>query len=199
MSYLFVEGNDGSGKSTACQMIREYLENKDYDVTLLKFPTDNWIGRTTDDRSAHGFLVDIAAELARNIPNKPRTIVLCDRGFVSTMAYQGIKWWEVHQYLPPLVLQERMAVLRIHWPVSRLIQHMKDRGDSKVGSDCEYDGTELEAKLRSIDARYGRVMNDLFQAWLTNNKRVLYTIKPGDYDSWGDLHASIAKMLDSYY
>lgn len=199
MSYLFVEGCDGSGKTFACDFIRDYLEKKDYTVVPLQFPSERWVGHTNDDRSAHGFLVDIASELVRNIPVNPRTVVLCDRSFVSTMVYQNVKWIEVFQYLPPLVLQEKFTVLRLQWPVSRLVQHMEERGDSKVGADDEYNHEELERKLKGLNARYDRAMNQLFQAWLTSPKRVLYSIRPGDHDTWGDMNASIAGMLDSYF
>jgi len=199
MSYLFVEGCDGSGKTYACDFIRDHLEKKDYTVVPLQFPTDLWVGNTTDDRSAHGFLVDIASELIRNVPVNPRTVVLCDRSFVSTMVYQNVKWIEVAQYLPPMVLQEKFTVLRLQWPVQRLVQHMKGRGDSRVGADTEYTDEELEQKLNAMNARYDRAMNQLFQAWLTNPKRVLYSIRPGDHDTWGDMNASIDRMLNSYF
>ena len=48
--YIVLEGIDGSGKSTQIQLLKENLENKGYNVTIVEEPTDSDIGRIIRER-----------------------------------------------------------------------------------------------------------------------------------------------------
>jgi dTMP kinase len=106
--FLVFEGIDGSGKGTQSKMLSKWLMEKGYDVFLTSEPTDGKIGKIireslkkdgldpviesllfAADRKQH--TIEISAELKRN------RLVICDRYFYSSIAYQGahgidLKW-----------------------------------------------------------------------------------------------------------
>ncbi len=99
---IVFEGTDGTGKSTQHQLLGEYLLKRHYPVISTREPTDGTFGKKIrqlytnrtmfspeeelqlflDDRKQH---VD---ELIAPALEKGK-IVLCDRYFLSTAAYQG--------------------------------------------------------------------------------------------------------------
>lgn len=99
---IVFEGIDGTGKTTQIQILADYLRNKGYPVTTTREPTDGIYGKKIralysnrdnstpeeelelflDDRREHVELV-IEPALAEG------HVVLCDRYYLSTAAYQG--------------------------------------------------------------------------------------------------------------
>lgn len=99
---IVFEGIDGTGKSTQLPLLATYLEDKGFTVTVTREPTDGVYGKKIralysnrgnstpeeelqlflDDRKEHIEQV-IAPDLALG------KIVLCDRYYLSTAAYQG--------------------------------------------------------------------------------------------------------------
>lgn len=99
---ITIEGIDGVGKTTQARLLKEYLIGKGYDVIKLREPTDGHWGKKIKNLSKHGrtvspkeecqwFLNDRKEDVERNI--KPALaegkIVIMDRYYYSTMAYQG--------------------------------------------------------------------------------------------------------------
>lgn len=99
---IVFEGTDGTGKSTQLKLLSDYLKEKDYPVISTREPTEGQYGMKIRqlyvDRSSYSheeelelFLADrrehvdtlLAPSLAEG------KIVLCDRYFLSTAAYQG--------------------------------------------------------------------------------------------------------------
>ena len=96
---VVIEGIDGSGKSTLCSRLGEMLSEKGYSVVLTAEPTHDRIGRIirtgaipgisqateallfAADRSDHTEAMERWAEEGK--------IVICDRYFASTIAYQS--------------------------------------------------------------------------------------------------------------
>ena len=97
------EGIDGAGKTTQARLLHEYLLNRGFDVLLTKEPTDSIYGRrirklAQEDRFSVApkeeyrlFVNDRKVHVENLI--KPaltaKKIVILDRYYFSTIAYQG--------------------------------------------------------------------------------------------------------------
>jgi dTMP kinase len=103
---LFVfEGIDGSGKSTQAGLLTEHLAREGYDAVLLREPTDGKYGkkirlaahanrrREDPEREYELFLLDRKQNVEENIGPAlaNRRVVVLDRYYFSTMAYQGAR------------------------------------------------------------------------------------------------------------
>jgi dTMP kinase len=103
---LFViEGIDGSGKTTQAERLAAYLAREGYDVVCLREPTDgrwgrqireaarNADGRDDPEREYRLFILDRKENVERNIVPAlaGRRVVILDRYYLSTMAYQGAR------------------------------------------------------------------------------------------------------------
>jgi dTMP kinase len=100
---LVFEGLDGAGKTTQIRLLDERLRCQGYDVVCLKEPTEGPWGQKLRHLAQYGreqvspavelewFLQDRREDVAQNIrPALARgQIVLLDRYYFSTMAYQG--------------------------------------------------------------------------------------------------------------
>lgn len=98
--YVF-EGIDGGGKSTIARMLSDKLSATfGRDTVLTAEPSDSWIGdcvrranreNVNDFAEALLFMADRAQhtqEIARAVDEGK--IVICDRYYISTLAYQGV-------------------------------------------------------------------------------------------------------------
>lgn len=103
---LFViEGIDGSGKSTQAGLLADWLEGEGYDAVRLREPTDGRYGtqirraahanlqREDPDREYELFLLDRRENVEQHIGPalRERRVVVLDRYYFSTMAYQGAR------------------------------------------------------------------------------------------------------------
>jgi dTMP kinase len=100
--FIVFEGIDGTGKSTQQKLLAEVLRKHGYKVIETREPTNGKFGRkirehylNRDTLSADGelelFIADRKEHLQKVIlpALSAGTIVLCDRYFLSTAAYQG--------------------------------------------------------------------------------------------------------------
>jgi len=102
--YLIVlEGVDGTGKSTQCGLLADYLESCDYSVLRLREPTTGVWGQkirkiltegrgdVTPEEELQYFINDRKEDVEQNIRPalEQGNIVLIDRYYYSTAAYQG--------------------------------------------------------------------------------------------------------------
>mgnify|MGYP001823570064 CR=1 FL=1 len=99
---IVFEGTDGTGKSTQLQLLGNYLLEKGYPVVATREPTDGRYGQqirrlyTSRDTCSREeelelFLADRREHVTQIITpalNEGK-IILCDRYFLSTAAYQG--------------------------------------------------------------------------------------------------------------
>lgn len=100
---LVFEGIDGSGKSTQARLLYETLLRKGIKAVLTKEPTDGPFGKKLRQLAQQGrdeislqeeydlFMQDRAEHVEKElIPQLDQgAVVVCDRYFYSTMAYQG--------------------------------------------------------------------------------------------------------------
>jgi dTMP kinase len=109
--FIVFEGLDGAGKTTQVHLLVTRLQQCGYDVVRLKEPTDGHWGQKIRRLAQHGrqhvsletelawFLEDRRQDVAENI--KPALargqIVVLDRYYFSTMAYQGARGGDPHR------------------------------------------------------------------------------------------------------
>lgn len=101
--FITFEGADGCGKTTQLNLLKEYLENKGFEVVLTREPGGvglgekvreillNYDGEVSDRCESFLFLADRAQNVDVIITPaiKSGKIVLCDRHTDSSIAYQG--------------------------------------------------------------------------------------------------------------
>ncbi|MCX7017301.1 MAG: dTMP kinase, partial [Candidatus Sumerlaeota bacterium] len=100
---VVLEGIDGTGKSTQARRLAEALEARGHTTRVLREPTDGphgselrrmaREGRTDPQRERALFIADRREDVERNIrPALARgEIVVMDRYYFSTVAYQGAR------------------------------------------------------------------------------------------------------------
>ena len=101
--FITFEGADGCGKSTQRDLLKEYLENKGFEVVLTREPGAKGLGEEIRKLLLHydGYVSPkcetfmFLADRAQHVDTIIKTaveegkIVLCDRHTDSTIAYQG--------------------------------------------------------------------------------------------------------------
>ena len=106
--YIVFEGIDGAGKSTQIQMLKEWLEANGFRVETLVEPTDSEVGKlirkvlqrpdATTDVIQKTLALLFAADrmLIMDKLEDESKIILSDRSFISSLAYQDpAEWVEV--------------------------------------------------------------------------------------------------------
>ncbi|WP_458406444.1 dTMP kinase [Methanobrevibacter sp.] len=103
--YIVFEGIDGAGKSTQIQMLNEWLEANGFRVETLVEPTDSKVGKlireilqrpdaTTEDvQKVLALLFAADRMLIMDKLNEESKIILSDRSFISSLAYQDNPEW----------------------------------------------------------------------------------------------------------
>jgi dTMP kinase len=122
-SYLFsFEGIEGSGKTTQIELLKSYLESKDYKVLCLREPGGTQFGEKLRQSilnsetaihplaEAHLFAASRAQLISEKIVpflKAPKHIVILDRYIDSSIAYQGMARGlgietilDIHQHSP---------------------------------------------------------------------------------------------------
>jgi dTMP kinase len=106
--YIVFEGIDGAGKSTQIQMLKEWLEANGFRVETLVEPTDSEVGKlirrilqrpdaeTDRVQKTLGLLFAADRMLIMDKLADESKIILSDRSFISSLAYQEpAEWIEV--------------------------------------------------------------------------------------------------------
>lgn len=109
---IVFEGIDGSGKSTQLQRLAEHLRQRDIAHLVTREPTDGVWGRKIRAMARSGELVAPAEELRWFVEDRREhvatvlrpgieagQIVLSDRYYLSTVAYQGARGLDPDQLL----------------------------------------------------------------------------------------------------
>ncbi len=152
---IVIEGIDGAGKSTQAEKLLKFLVDNGYEAVGLTEPTDGPWGRKIREMAGRGeregtpeeeyrlFTLDRAENVERNIAPaiNEKKIVILDRYYFSTMAYQGARGLD-----PKRVMEEsgKFAprpdlVLLIEIPVVECLNRIKrGRGDFSPFEREEY-------------------------------------------------------------
>lgn len=104
--FIVIEGIDGTGKSTQAKLLAKWCESLDYEVVLSREPTDGPWGRKVRESAATGRLSP-ADELEYFLNDRRQhveelirpslaagKVVILDRYYFSTMAYQGARGFD---------------------------------------------------------------------------------------------------------
>ena len=107
--FIVLEGIDGTGKSTQARKLAEYFRAKGRTVTLSREPTDGpWgtllrnsaeTGRLSPEEELETFLKDRRQHVEEIISPALSAghVVILDRYYFSTMAYQGARGFDPQQ------------------------------------------------------------------------------------------------------
>jgi dTMP kinase len=104
VTFIVLEGGEGSGKSTQAELLATRLRGEGRDVVLTYEPGDTKLGaqirgmllHVDDPIDAHTELLLMLADRAEHVATVIRpalergAIVVCDRYWPSTLAYQGV-------------------------------------------------------------------------------------------------------------
>lgn len=118
--YIVFEGIDGAGKSTQIEMLKDWLDANGFRVETLVEPTDSEIGKliremlqrpdaeTDTLQKTLGLLFAADRMLIMDKLEDESKIILSDRSFISSLAYQEPAEWieELNKYAkkPDLLL-----------------------------------------------------------------------------------------------
>lgn len=168
---IVFEGTDGTGKSTQLQLLSSHLKKEGYPVITTREPTDGRYGRKiralytnrgscSSEEELKLFLADRREHVIQVITpalNEGK-IVLCDRYFLSTAAYQGAIGFdpenilEQNSFAPPpdiaLLFQTSLAT-----GLSRITS---GRGDTLNDFEQQENLQKVAAIFAAIDRPYIR-------------------------------------------
>lgn len=119
--YIVFEGIDGAGKSTQIKLLKEWLEANGLEVETVVEPTGSDVGKlirkiltqpnATEDTMQKTLGLLFAADrliLMDKINNAGNKVILSDRSFISSLAYQEPQDWikEINKFAcePDLLL-----------------------------------------------------------------------------------------------
>lgn len=111
-SLIVFEGLDGCGKSTQLALLREWLEARGHDCVTTREPTDGPFGQRIRAMARSGEQVAPEVELSWFVEDRREHVakviepglergasVLCDRYWLSTVAYQGARGHDAAEIL----------------------------------------------------------------------------------------------------
>lgn len=160
--FITLEGIDGSGKTTLAKKLVETLRAKGYNCAYLREPGGTPVSeqiRTIalqDDIHLHTefFLMQAArAELVQTVIKpllRNETLIVCDRYYLSTMAYQGISG-EMHKLMVHLIdaglFPKPDYTIFLDVPVDVALERIRASRDAS-------DKFEQDAFLQGVRTRY---------------------------------------------
>ncbi len=186
---IAIEGIDGTGKTTLAKKLKDWLKSEGYEVVVVKEPGDSVWGRKV--RESSGLSAEEELELflkdrEENVKKKilpaleRKAVVIMDRYYYSTMAYQGARGVDVDEIKsrnkkiapePDLVLlldcepevcfdrierrgkTSRFEELEYLKKVRKLFLDIAERDDKVYIIDASADEEEVFRKARDIIAR----------------------------------------------
>ena len=161
--FITFEGADGSGKTTQLNKIKNFLEEKGFDVVVTREPGSLELGQKIRNILLHydGVVADrceiflFLADRAQHVETfiKPAIeegkIVLCDRHTDSTIAYQG---YGREQDIELLKNLNEIAVNGLKPDLTMLFDVSTETAQERVGSEkdrMESIGIEFHRKVRN--------------------------------------------------
>ncbi|MEA2036364.1 MAG: dTMP kinase [Nanoarchaeota archaeon] len=146
--FIVFDGLDGSGKGEMITRLKDYLSQKGFNVLVTMEPTDGEYGKqarailkTEDDPNANAekclelFVKDRAEHITKEIEpflSKENSIVICDRYYYSTIAFQHTQGIELNK----LILENAMfrkpdITFILDLDAQLALERIENRGQSK--------------------------------------------------------------------
>jgi dTMP kinase len=161
---IVFEGIDGSGKTTVHKALKERIKDRD-DIVFSHEPTDGKYGRKIREALKEGNVLDEELlflfmqdriEHVKNvvIPSlKEGKVVILDRYYLSTAAYQAGKLFSVKELLTLNGLFSPMPDLVVYFesPVEKALERLSRRGNV-------LSVFEKEKKLKEVAKNYEQVL-----------------------------------------
>lgn len=168
---IVFEGTDGTGKSTQLKLFASYLRKKGYPVITTREPTDGQYGQEirliyanrdkySREEELNLFLADRKEHVEKLLlpALQGGKIVLCDRYFLSTAAYQGARGFDPEHilFLNRFAPDPDLALL-FQAPVKTGLKRItSDRGD--ILNDFEQ-----EESLKKVAAIFSTIKRSYIQ------------------------------------
>lgn len=171
---IVFEGIDGTGKSTQLRLLANYLDEQGYSVVITKEPTDGEYGKrirelyinrdeVTREEELDLFIRDRRDHVEKliNPSLADNKIVLCDRYYLSTIAYQGAAGFDIlniaqkNAFAP----QPDLALLFQSSPQVSIERITQRRGDFLNDFEQEETLTKVEQIFNSLNSPYIRHIN----------------------------------------
>lgn len=171
--FIVFEGMDGSGKGTCLQRIADYLKSKNVDFIITEEPNAKYGIRNTiksellQKQIVKDALVDLFAfslDRQLHVENEIKValsenkIILCDRYYHSTIAYQGYVQGIPLDYVlrTQSIFPKPDLTLIFDLPVEIAIARAAERGAVKD----KYETLEFQTKLREAYLDLAKTLNE---------------------------------------
>ena len=172
--FIVFEGTDGTGKSTQLALLADYLQSRNYPVVTTREPTSGPYGQKIRDLYVKRDTCSPSEELELFLADRKEhvqtlinpslaegKIVLCDRYFLSTVAYQGALGFDVEELLsrnsfatPPDI------ALLFHIPLETALQRITvGRGDMLNDFEKSENLSKVAAIFDSLSENYIKRIN----------------------------------------
>lgn len=156
--FIVLEGIDGTGKTTAADSVKKYLESIGHSVTVTAEPTGGSIGKLvaetdgltpeteallfTADRACH--TKDILDKLSQGIS------VISDRYYMSTLAYQSAAGMDESwlRAINSKVIREPDVTLVLDMDPEASLERVGKRGERSRFEKLDYQRKVREAYIR---------------------------------------------------
>ncbi|MDD1772291.1 MAG: dTMP kinase [Methanomassiliicoccales archaeon] len=170
-TFIVLEGIDGTGKSTISKKLKEWLEGDGREVVLTAEPTKEWLGNAVrraneedlDPRTESLLFTADRCQHTKRIGTwlDEGKVVICDRYFGSTVAYQGAA-------LAPLMGDNAIPwLMALNGPVARradvtiLLTCEPSMAMRRVGDRGHLSKFEKEEYLRKVQDNYLMLAKEL--------------------------------------
>lgn len=189
---IVFEGIDGTGKSTQISMLYEHLQNLGYPVVTTREPTDGTFGRKirelyvnrgnfTKQEELELFLADRREHVRELLLPALQSgkIVLCDRYYLSTAAYQGANGFDPEEILHQNEFAPTPDIaLLFEIPVETSLRRITEgRGDKLNAFEQAETLTQVSRIFATLDLPYiRRIQGDRSIAEI--HEYVISTIEP---------------------
>lgn len=168
---IVFEGIDGTGKTTQIQLTAKALGDRGIDVVCTKEPTDGEYGQQIREIYQNRYAVSREQELELFVADRldhvhtvlepmltAGRIILCDRYFLSTVAYQGAAGLEVERIiaLNRFAPQPDLALLFEAPPAMGITRITSSRGEQPNDFEQAKNLTKVAAIFASLKQPYIR-------------------------------------------
>ena len=167
-AFLVIEGIDGSGKSTLCRLLEKKFVEEGHKVMVTQEPTHDEIGSFIREGKVKGisqkaeallFTADRAVHTERIIKwMEEGNIVICDRYFASTVAYQSSGFNGEALDREWLIALNRPIMIRPDLTV--LLDIDSKKGLSRIGDRGELSKYEVSMFLENTRREYIRLADE---------------------------------------